>query len=127
MNGNGTIDNGNELFTPNFAGGHFASGLAALASLDSNGDSVIDSADAAYAKLEVWQDTNHNGTADAGEMSSLADNGITAINLDGTPDNGTIDGQQLQAQGSFSNADGTTGSYVEVALELHARNSTHQC
>ena len=117
VNGNGTIDNGNELFTPNFAGGHFASGLAALASLDSNGDSVIDSADAAYAKLEVWQDTNHNGTADAGEMSSLADNGITAINLDGTPDNGTIDGQQLQAQGSFSNADGTTGSYVEVALD----------
>ncbi len=117
VNGNGTIDNGNELFTPNFAGGHFASGLAALASLDTNGDGVIDSADAAYAKLEVWQDTNHNGIADAGELSSLADNGITAIDLDGTPANGTIDDQQLQAQGSFSNADGTTGSFVEVALD----------
>ncbi len=117
VNGNGTIDNGNELFTPNFAGGNFASGLAALASLDSNGDGVINSADAAFAKLEVWQDSNHNGVADAGELSSLTDKDITAINLDGTPANGTIDGQQLQAQGSFSYADGTTGSFVEVALD----------
>ena len=117
VNGNGTIDNGNELFTPNFAGGHFASGLAALASLDSNGDGVINSADAAFAKLEVWQDSNHNGVADAGELSSLTDKDIAAINLDGTPAGGTIDGQQLQEQGSFSYADGTTGSYVEVALD----------
>lgn len=117
VNGNGTIDNGNELFTPNFAGGHYASGLAALVSLDSNGDGVIDSADAALAKLEVWQDSNHNGVADAGELSSLADNGIAAINLDGTPADGTIDGQQLQTQGSFSYADGSTGTFVEVALD----------
>ena len=30
VNGSGTIENGTELFTPNFAGGNYASGLAAL-------------------------------------------------------------------------------------------------
>ena len=116
LNGSGTIENGTELFTPNFAGGHYASGLAALASLDSNGDGVINSADTNFSKLVVWQDTNHNGVADPGELSSLADDGITAINLNATPTDASIDGQELQAQGSFSYANGTTGTFVEVDL-----------
>ena len=116
VNGSGTIENGAELFTPNFAGGNYASGLAALKSLDANADGLINSADANFSKLLVWQDSNHNGVADAGEMSSLADNGITAINLDATPTDGSIDGQGLQAQGTFSYANGTTGTFVEVAL-----------
>ena len=116
VNGSGTIDNGSELFTPNFAGGNFTSGLAALASLDSNADGLINSADANFGKLLVWQDSNHDGIADAGELSSLSDHGIAAINLDSTPVAGEIDGQTLQAEGSFSYTDGTTGTFVEVAL-----------
>ena len=68
LNGSGTIETGRELFTPGFAGGSFASGLAALASLDSNADGVIDAQDAAYDKLVVWQDANHDGVSDAGEI-----------------------------------------------------------
>jgi hypothetical protein len=117
VNGSGTIENGTQLFTPNFAGGNYASGLAALASLDSNADGVINSADANFSNLLVWQDNNHNGIGDAGEVSSLADHGITGINLDATPADGSIDGQQLQAQGSFSYVNGTTGTFVEVALD----------
>ena len=117
LNHSGMIENGSELFTPNFAGGNYASGLAALASLDSNGDGVINSADADFASLSVWQDNNHNGIADTGELSSLTDRGISAINLNATPAHGIIDGQQLQAQGSFSYANGTTGTFVEVALD----------
>jgi Ca2+-binding RTX toxin-like protein len=117
LNGSGTIENGTELFTPNFAGGSHESGLAALSSLDSNGDGIIDGADANFGKLLVWQDNNHDGISDAGELSHLADLGITAINLDAAPVDGIIDGQQLQAQGSFSYADGTTGTFVEVALD----------
>ena len=116
VNGSGTIDNGSELFTPNFAGGNFTSGLGALASLDSNADGLINSADANFGKLLVWQDSNHDGIADAGELSSLGDHGIAAINLDSTPVAGEIDGQTLQAEGSFSYTDGTTGTFVEVAL-----------
>jgi hypothetical protein len=116
LNGSGTVENGTELFTPNFAGGHYSSGLAALASLDSNGDGVINNADTNFSNLMVWQDTNHNGVADAGELTSLADDGITAINLNTTPTDASIDGQQLQAQGTFSYANGTTGTFVEVDL-----------
>ena len=75
----GLIDSGNELFTPDFAGGHYASGLAALASLDSNHDGVINSADQDFAKLVVWQDADHNGVSGAGELHSLIDLGITEI------------------------------------------------
>ena len=117
LNGSGTIDNGTELFTPNFAGGNFASGIAALKSLDSNGDGVINSADANFGNLLVWQDLNHDGISDAGELSTLTNHGITAISLDATPTDATVDGQQLQAQGSFTYADGKTGTFVEVALD----------
>ena len=72
-NGNGTIDNGTEVFSPFFAGGEHAGSLAALATLDSNGDGAIDGGDAAFGDLRVWQDFNHDGVSDAGELSSLTD------------------------------------------------------
>ncbi|HET9716230.1 MAG TPA: VCBS domain-containing protein [Pseudolabrys sp.] len=117
LNSSGTIENGTELFTPNFAGGNFSSGLTALASLDSNGDGIIDSADAAFGGLLVWQDNDHDGVADDGELSTLSAQGITAINLDAASTDATIDGQQLQAQGLFTYAGGSTGSFVEVAFD----------
>lgn len=116
VNGNGKIDDGSELFTPGFAGGHFADGLAALASLDSNHDGIIDAADHDFARLLVWQDVNHNGVSDAGELKGLADLGILSIDLatmPGTP----IDGQSVPALGTFTYADGSKGSYVEVDLD----------
>lgn len=116
VNGNGKIDNGSELFTPDFAGGHFADGLAALASLDSNHDGIIDAADHDFAKLLVWQDVNHNGVSDAGELKGLADLGILSIDLATTP--GTpIDGQSVPALGTFNYADGSKGSYAEVEFD----------
>ena len=91
--------------------------LAALATLDDNGDGVIDSGDAAFGSLQVWQDLDHDGVSDAGELKSLADHGITGINLDATPVDGTVDGQQIAAEGTFNKADGSSGTFVEVAFE----------
>ena len=117
LDGNGTIDNGNEIFTPSFGSGGHSSGLAALATLDSNDDGVIDSADSDFASLKVWQDLNHNGESDEGELTSLTDHGITSINLNATPSDTEVDGQQLLSEGTFTFADGTSGAFVEVALE----------
>ena len=77
---------------------------------------MIDSADPAFANLLVWQDQNHDGVSDAGELKSLADLGITGISLNATASSGTIDGQELLAEGTFTYADGQTGNYVMAAL-----------
>jgi T1SS-143 domain-containing protein len=117
VDGNGTIDNGGEIFSPYFAGGDYASSLAALASLDANGDGVMDANDAAFASLTVWQDANHDGISEASELSSLADRGITSIDLSATPADSTIDGQQVVSEGTFTTAGGGSGTFVEVAFD----------
>ena len=56
-------------------------------------------------------------SGDAGGLKSLTDHGITGINLDATSADHTVDSQKLVAEGTFNNADGTTGSVAEVAFE----------
>jgi hypothetical protein len=121
----GTIDSGAEIFSPVFRGGNFAGGLAALASLDSDGNGVIDRGDTAFANLLVWQDTNHDGISESGELSTLADHGITAINLNATAADREIDGQMQQAEGTFTYANGTTGTFVQVALDTALGETTN--
>jgi hypothetical protein len=117
LDGDGVINDGSELFTPDFAGGGFVSGGAALASLDGNGDGIIDADDAAFANLSIWKDANADGITDAGELTSLADNGIASISAPAAPADSSIDGQSIIGEGAFTLADGTTGSYIEIALE----------
>jgi T1SS-143 domain-containing protein len=117
VDGNGVIDNGSEIFTPDFNGGKFASGVAALASLDTNGDGKIDAGDDAFSKLQVWIDANNNGISDAGELSSLSDHRVTSISLTADQSGGEEDGQTIFAEGEFTFADGTTGNFVEVGFD----------
>ena len=117
VNGSGKIESGKELFTPTFNGGHFADGIAALASLDGNHDGVIDSQDQAFGDLTVWQDINHNGVSETGELAKLGDLGISSISLTTTSGAAPIDGQHVAGTGSFTYADGTTGTFVEVDLD----------
>jgi hypothetical protein len=43
---------------------------------------MIDSNDALYARLGVWQDRNHNGISEASELADLPKMGIKALSLD---------------------------------------------
>ena len=45
------------------------------------------------------------------------DHGITAINLHSTPAGTFINGQHVLTEGTFNYADGTSGMFVEVALD----------
>lgn len=82
--GNGTIDDGTELFgetTPMVDGKPAANGFAALAALDDNGDGVVDGRDPQFAALRLWRDSNGDRQSQPAELSTLAQAEITSLPL----------------------------------------------
>ncbi len=59
----------------------FENGFEALKVYDSNKDGVIDSKDAVFKSLALWNDTNSNGHAEDGEIVSLASKGVVSISV----------------------------------------------
>lgn len=87
-NGDGSVEAG-ELFgdVSEFSDGSSAvDGLDAAAMYDAverggNADGRLDSADSVYAELSVWVDDNGDAQADAGELTSLEDAGVQAVDF----------------------------------------------
>jgi hypothetical protein len=84
-NGNGTVDDGAELFG-NVSllsdGARAENGFQALADLDENHDGVVDRRDRAFRRLLVWVDPDHDGLSDPSELRSLSEASITALFTD---------------------------------------------
>jgi len=91
-NGNGTLDNGSELFgdlTPQSMPpkGEKRNGFRALAEYDrssqgGNADGKINAQDAIFTSLRLWQDVNHNGISEPSELHTLSELRLVSINLE---------------------------------------------
>jgi hypothetical protein len=93
-NGNGRIDDGSELFgnhTPAYADRSDVTtpnGFEALKFVETSSygqsqrNEVVDARDAAFARLLLWRDVNHNGISEPEELQSAAQAGVVAIQTD---------------------------------------------
>ncbi len=111
--GTGQIKNVSQMFSEYYAGKHgvggaagearFKDGFAALASEDSNADGVIDRNDPIWNRLRVWVDASHDAKTDAGELKTLAELGITQINVrDKNASTEVRDGNRVLVEGTFT-------------------------
>ncbi|MEP1091539.1 MAG: Ig-like domain-containing protein, partial [Rhizobiaceae bacterium] len=127
LDGSGAIEDGNEVFSEVFNEQVFEDSLAALASLDSNGDGIIDANDAEFANIVVWQDANSDGVSQSGELQSLSQHGIVSVDLDAARTDYSSNGNNVFAEGEFLQADGTTGAYAGVGFSsLNQINGTSE-
>jgi hypothetical protein len=122
--GNGLIDSGRELFgvdtllsgTPGVNAVYASTGFAALAALNSNGDGVFNSSDAAFTQVRLWQDLNQDGISQTTELFTLAQKNIASIGL--TPTTGTVNmgnGNTVTGQATVTRTNGTATQIDSVA------------
>ena len=113
-NGNGIIDNGQELFGP-----ATNSGFGELAQLDGDGNGWIDENDPAFKQLSVWMPD-----AQGGKLMSLAQLQIGALYTGHTSSPFELRGSNnanlgaVTATGLYLNENGSVGSLQEVDLTV---------
>ena len=116
-NNDGIINNGGELFGDNYVlsnGTNATTGFEALADLDSNHNNKIDSGDNNFSNIKVLKGD--------GTLLSLADAGVSSINLTNTATNIVDENGNTQLRaGSYTKIDGTTdaiGDYKKRYLKV---------
>ncbi|MEO7719934.1 MAG: calcium-binding protein, partial [Capsulimonas sp.] len=135
LNGDGKITDSRELF------GGTGSGFDALARLDGNHDGAVNAADNGLAdfngdglvsasdtiaSLNIWQDADQDAQTDPGELHSLGDLKITAINLTTAAAGQTVEGNVVSRTATFVREGGATGTIGDVLFKLDNRNTVYQ-
>ena len=126
-NGDGTVSGADELSFVDDANGA-TSDLAGLKAFDSNSDGKLSSADYVWSRFGVWSDANGNAKVDSDEFLTMAQAGITSLDLMGTP---TQEKHQLGENlvvntGSFTRTDGTTGAFDDAVFSYDGSEASFQ-
>jgi|GEM_PF-2808962 len=96
-------------------------GFAALATLDGNGDGLIDRRDVGWSRLRVWLDRKPDGQVGPNELYTLEQLNIEALELKARPENRPLlSSNYLHTRGSFIQGNGRRGSLDEVFFQRRA-------
>lgn len=118
-NGNGTIDDGSELF-----GTESGNGFADLAQYDEDQNGWIDEADSVFDKLRVW-----TGSGEESQLLALGEAGMGAIYLGSAEVDFTYRSAAgetlgaLRSTGMFLYENGSTGNISQIDLVKHTENT----
>ncbi|WP_287000246.1 cadherin-like domain-containing protein, partial [Thalassospira sp.] len=85
---------------------------------DSNQDGILDSNDDRFSDFRVWQDLDGDGTADEGELKTLAEAGIKSIGLEAERNDQNIDGNILHRTTELTFDDGSHSTVGDVSFKL---------
>ena len=93
--------------------------LEGLQAWDTNADGKLSALDEGWSKLRIWVDRNQNGRSTAGELRTLAEIGITELNLTGRATGYSADlGRDNFVNNTldFTWSDGSIGTGYDVVL-----------
>ncbi len=116
-NGNGSIDNGLELFGDQSGA---ANGFEELRKYDGNFDGRIDLRDTIFPQLQVYNDINRNGQTDIGELKSLRELQIAALLIDSKTINEQTAGGEAILESSFIRNDGSSQRLGDLLMNYLA-------
>ncbi|MGA3679554.1 hypothetical protein ACPCX5_05685, partial [Pseudomonas graminis] len=126
-NSNGIIDDGSELFGNNskLTDGLAENGFKALQAFDDNHDGVVNKDDLGFEKLLVWKDANGNGLTDAGELMSMSEAGVKALNISYNESSSAVEhGNHYRESGTYVTTDGNVASMVDVWFDQDKSSAT---
>jgi hypothetical protein len=120
LDGNGSIDGGNELFGSGSRlanGAHAEHGFAALVEFDSNADGSVDPSDARFGELMLWRDWNADRLSTPNELESLTSAGVERLAVDYRIETECDERGNCGVQRSaFEFAGGSVGEVVDIYL-----------
>ncbi|MBF0098960.1 MAG: FG-GAP repeat protein [Magnetococcales bacterium] len=123
QNGDGYIDSIQEVISEK-AVPSATSSLAALATLDSNHDGMMDARDVDFNHLLVWVDMNQDGISTSQELYTLAQLGITSLGLQSDHAGPlAMNGNTITGFAAVTYADGHQGMMAEVQLDFEPATS----
>ena len=117
-NGDGTINDGKELFGDQTIlqnGQRAVDGFQALAELDNNADGIVDADDVLFSRLKVWKDIDGDGYSAHDELFTLDELGIRSINTAyDTSDYIDANGNEHRQAGSYEKTNGEILAATDV-------------